>query len=139
MKMESTSCCIRKSHGTEFHYMRNFTQQGRPKPLVLKRASSALMELIQARADIGPNNSKLFQAELERRAIHSEAHRRPAYTTENPPGLFEDCQNVRAFGCFQSLVLAIISAKCDAVIKILERNLQHGSMRNNHRALDYIL
>src|SRR5207245_7835699 len=97
------------------------------------------MGLIQARADITPNNSKLFQPKLECRAIHSEAHRRPAYTTENPPGLFEDCQNVRAFGCFQSLVFVIISARCGAVIKILERNLQHGSMRKDHRALDYIL
>jgi len=97
------------------------------------------MELIQARADIGPNNSKLFQAELERRAIYPEARRRPACTTENPPGLFEDCHNVRAFGCFQSLLLAIISASCGAVIKISDRNLQHGSVRNNNRALDKIL
>jgi hypothetical protein len=60
----------------------------------------AIRGLIQARADIGPNNSKLFQAELERRAIYSEARRRPACTTENPAGLFEDCQNVRALGFF---------------------------------------
>jgi hypothetical protein len=38
----------------------------------------SLMELIQARTDIGPNNSKLFQAKLERRSIYSEARRRPA-------------------------------------------------------------
>ena len=60
----------------------------------------ALMGLIQARADIGPNNSKLFQAELERRAIYSEARRRPAWSSENPPGRVEDCQNVRALGFF---------------------------------------
>ena len=35
MKMESTSYCIGRSPGTEFHYMRNFTKQGPPKPLVL--------------------------------------------------------------------------------------------------------
>src|SRR5438309_2068014 len=97
------------------------------------------MELIQARGKIGPNNTELLQPELERRAIHSEARRRPACTTENPPGIFKDCQNVRALGCFQSLILAIISVGCDAVMKILERNLQHGSARKNHCALDKIL
>ena len=94
------------------------------------------MGLIQVRADIGSNNSKLFQAELQRRAIYPEARRRPACTTENPPGLFEDYQNVRAFGCFQSLLRAIISTWRGVLIKILERNLQHGSVRNNHCALD---
>src|SRR4030095_7094990 len=96
----------------------------------------ALMELIQARAHIGANDTELLQPELERRAIHSEARRRPPWSSENPPGLVEDCQNMRAFGCFQRLVLAIIPAKCGAVIKILERNLQHGSMRKNHCPLD---
>jgi len=34
MKMESTSCCIGRSLGTEFHYLRKFTKQGPPKPSV---------------------------------------------------------------------------------------------------------
>src|SRR6266511_2930677 len=110
-----------------------------PMGLVVAHSASgsAFTELIQARAHTGANDTKLLQPKLQCRAIHSEARRRPACTTENPPGIFEDCQDVRAVGCFQSLVL--ISAKRDAVIKILERNLQHGSVRENHCALDYIL
>jgi hypothetical protein len=93
-------------------------------------------DLIQARAHIVATDTELLQPELERRAIHSEARRRPAWSGENPSGILEDCQNVRALGCFQSLVLAIISARCGAVIKVSDRNLQHGSVRNNNRALD---
>ena len=67
-------------------------------------------------------HAELLYAELERRAVHSQARRGTFESRENPPGLFQCRQDMRTFGFFQSLVLPINLAK-GAALKVSERDL----------------
>ena len=71
----------------------------------------------------GPDNSELFHAELESRAVQSQARGRTLWSGENPLGLFHGGQNMRTIGFFQGSVVPTTLTRRGVGMKASERDL----------------
>src|SRR5206468_8883534 len=93
----------------------------------------------ERRALAETGDSEFFHAELEGRALQSQARCCAPRSGENPPGLFHSSQDKRPFCFFQRSVVPTILTGRGVWMKTPERDLQYWARGQNHRALNQVL
>src|SRR5262252_4200197 len=71
----------------------------------------------------GPDNPELFHAKGQRRAVQTQADRRPLGAREHPLGLLQRCQNERPVTLFERLALPPLRARQGPGPQVVEGDL----------------
>src|SRR3984885_5552100 len=86
-----------------------------------------------------PGDTQLLHAEIQGRAVQSQARRCAAASGKNPPGFFQGLEDMGALDLFQSLMAACVLTWRDPRIQVPERKPQDRTGAQNYRAFDYVL